>query len=72
MFGTAIDLGKSIDPIEYGVSVFISHDPVALWNVMKSLTNLVRELGRWWDPVLMTVFILIGKLAYWFVSGIIS
>ena len=41
-----IDLSKSIKPMDYGLSIFIFKDPVALWNFMNTLTDVVLDLGR--------------------------
>ena len=55
IFGTAIDLCRSL--VDYGASMFIFQDPVALWNFMNTLTDLLPGLGWLTVAVLWTVFI---------------
>ena len=55
-FGLTTDLNMSMNPIDYGVSMFIFYDLVALWNFMNTLTDLLLGLGRPRDPVLWTIF----------------
>ena len=50
-------------PVNYEVSVYIFYDPVALWNFMNALTDLLLELGRQRVPVLWTVFLLVTPIA---------
>ena len=59
IFSAAIDLSRSMNPVDYGVSVFIFWDPVTLWKFMNALTDLILKLGRWMVPVLWTVFFLL-------------
>ena len=46
IIGTAIDLSGSMNAFDYRASVFIFVDPVALWNFMNTMTDLLLELGR--------------------------
>ena len=48
-----------MNPIDYGVSMLISLDSVALWNFMNTLTDLLLGLGRPTVPFPWTVFLLI-------------
>ena len=52
----ALAHSTSMNPIDYGVSMCIFQDPVALWNLMNTLTNLLLGLGRPRVPVHWTVF----------------
>ena len=56
IFGTSVNLSRSMDPIDYVVSMFICWDLVALWNFVNTLTDLLPGLGRQRVPVLWTIF----------------
>ena len=56
ILGTVIGLIGSMNPIDCAVSMFVFYDPVALWNVMNTLTDLLPGLDRPRVPVLWTVF----------------
>ena len=43
IFGTAFDLSRSTNSIDYGVSIFIHKDSVVLWNFMNTLTDLLLK-----------------------------
>ena len=45
IFGTAIDLTRRINPIDYGDSMFIFKDPAALWKFMYTLTDVLLGQG---------------------------
>ena len=55
IFGTASDLRWIINPIDYGVSMFIFHDPVALLKVYEYTDWLASWLGQPRVPILWTV-----------------
>ena len=55
IFGTVIDLSRSINAIDYRVSMFIFLDPVAFWNFI-TMTDFLDQ-GRPRVPILWTAFL---------------
>ena len=57
IFGTAIDLIGSINPVDHKISMYIAQDPVELWNVLNTLSEFLSGLGPPGISILWMVFL---------------